>query len=96
MKPWRIVHVDLLEPILSLPLEKDKEGAYVYFWCRGLPLGRKIFASSELPLSSQGLLDEAIRCVLPAVEHYWGVNAGPAPLDFSVLSGLDRPLERLQ
>ena len=96
MKPWRILHVDLLKPIPSLPLEKDKEGAYVYFWCQGLLLGRKIFASSELPLSSRGLLDEAIRSVLPAVAHYWSVNAGPAWLDFSVLSALDRPLERLR
>ena len=78
MKPWRILHVDLLKPMPSLPLEKDKEGVYVYFWCQGLLLGRKIFASSELPLSSRGLFDEAIRSVLPAVAHYWSVNAGSA------------------
>ena len=78
MKPWRILHVDLLKPMPSLPLEKDKEGVYVYFWCQGLLLGRKIFASSELPLSSRGLCDEAIRSVLPAVAHYWNVNAEPA------------------
>jgi GT2 family glycosyltransferase len=96
VKSCRIVHVDLLKPFPSLPLEKDKEGAYVYFWCQGLPLGRKILASSELPLSSRGLLDEAIRSVLPALAHYWSVNTGPAPLDFSALSGLDRPLERLR
>ena len=30
MKPWRIVHVDLLKPVLSLPLEKER--ACVYFW----------------------------------------------------------------
>ena len=77
-------------------MEKDKEGAYVYFWCQGLPLGRKILASSELPLSSRGLLDEAIRSVLPALAHYWSVNTGPAPLDFSALSALHRPLERLR
>ena len=95
MKPWQILHVDLLKPIPVLTQEKDKEGAYVYFWCQGLLLGRKIFASPELPLSSRGLLDEAIRSVLPAVAHYWNFNAEPACLDFRVLSALDRPLKRL-
>jgi hypothetical protein len=87
VKPWRIVHVDLLKPVLCLPSVTER--AYVYFWCQGLLLDRKIFASSELPLSSRGLLDEAIRSVLPDVAHYWSVNAGPAPLDFSNLSALD-------
>ena len=96
MKPWQILHVDLLKPIPVLAQEKDKEGAYVYFWCQGLLLGRKIFASSELPLSSRGLSDEAIRSVLPAVAHYWNFNAEPACLDFRMLSALDRPLERLR
>jgi GT2 family glycosyltransferase len=95
VKPWRILHVDLLKPIPSLRLEKDKEGVYVYFWCHGLLLGRKILASSELPLSSRGLCDEAIRSVLPAVAYYWKVSPKPAWLDFSKLSALDRPLERL-
>ena len=95
MKPWQILHVDLLKPIPVLAQEKDKEGAYVYFWCQGLLLGRKIFASSELPLSSRGLLDEAIRSILPAVAHYWKLNPEPAWLDFRTLSALDRPLERL-
>jgi hypothetical protein len=35
VKSWQIVHVDLLKPILSLPMEEDKEGAYVYFCCQG-------------------------------------------------------------
>ena len=78
MKPWRILHVDLLKPIPSLRLEKDTEGVYVYFWCHELLLGRKILASSELPLSSVGLCDEAIRSALPAVAHYWNANAEPA------------------
>ena len=95
MKPWRIFHVDLLKPIASLPLEKDKEGVCVYFWCQGLLLGRKIFGVAELPVSSRSLLDEAIRSVLPAVAHYWNVSAGRARLDFNVLAALDRPLERL-
>lgn len=95
MKPWRILHVDLLKPIPSLRLEKDTEGVYVYFWCHELLLGRKILASSELPLSSRGLCDEAIRSVLPAVAYYWEVNPKPAWLDFNKLSALDRPLERL-
>jgi GT2 family glycosyltransferase len=95
VKPWRILHVDLLEPIPPLHLERDKEGVYVYFWCHGLLLGRKILASSELPLSSRGLCDEAIRSVLPAVAYYWKVNLKPALLDVSMLSALDRPLERL-
>jgi hypothetical protein len=50
VKTWRIVQVDLLKPVLSLPSETER--AYVYFWCQGLLLDRKIFASSELPLSS--------------------------------------------
>ena len=79
----------------ALPLETDKEGVYVYFWCQALLLGRKIFASSELPLSSRSLFDEAIRSILPAVAHYWNVNAGPVRPDFSVLAALARPLERL-
>ena len=95
MKPWRILHVDLLKPLPSLLLEKDKEGVYVYFWCQGLLLGRKIFASSELPLSSHGLCDEAIRSVLPAVARYWKVDAEPALPDLSMLSELDWALERL-
>jgi GT2 family glycosyltransferase len=95
VKPWRILHVDLLKPIPSLRLEKDTEGVYVYFWCQGLLLGRKILASSELPLSSRGLCDEAIRSVLPAVTYYWNVNPKAAWLDVSMLSALDRPLERL-
>jgi GT2 family glycosyltransferase len=95
VKPWRILHVDLLKPIPSLCLERDKEGVYAYFWCHGLLLGRKILASSELPLSSRGLCDEAIRSILPAVAHYWKLNPEPAWLDFRTLSALDRPLERL-
>ena len=95
MKPWRILHVDLLKPIPSLCLERDQEGVYVYFWCHGLLLGRKILASSELPVSSRGLCDEAIRSILPAVAHYWKVNVDPALPDLSMLSVLDRPLERL-
>ena len=96
MKPWRIFHVDLLKPMPSLPLEEDTQGVYVYFWCQGLLLGRKILASTELPLSSVGLCDEAIRSALPAVAHYWNANAEPAGPDLSVLSALDRPLERLR
>ena len=95
MKSWRILHVELLKPLPSLPWEKDKEGVYVYFWCRGLPLGRRIVSSSELPLSSRALCDEAIRSVLPAVGHYWRVNTESASLDFRALAALDRPLERL-
>ena len=95
MKAWRILHVDLLKPIPSLRLEKDKEGVYVYFWYHGLLLGRKTFASCELPLSSRGLCDEAIRSVLPAVAHYWKLNSEVAWRDLSMLSALDRPLERL-
>jgi GT2 family glycosyltransferase len=95
VKSWQIVHVDLLKPILSLPMEEDKEGAYVYFWCQGLLLGRKTFGSSELPLSSRALSDEAIRSILPAVAHYWKVNPESASPDFRMLSALDRPLERL-
>jgi glycosyltransferase involved in cell wall biosynthesis len=95
VKPWRILHVDLLKPIPALALEKDKEGVYVYFWCQALLLGRKVLASSELPLSSHSLFDEAIRSVLPALTNYWGVNAGSACVDFNLLSQLDRPLERL-
>jgi GT2 family glycosyltransferase len=95
VKPWRILHVDLLKAIPSLPMEEDKEGAYVYFWCQGLLLGRKIFGSSELPLSSRALSDEAIRSVLPAVALYWKVNPESAWSDFRMLSALDRPLERL-
>jgi GT2 family glycosyltransferase len=95
VKPWRVLHVDLLKPIPSLCLERDKEGVYVYFWCHGLLLGRKIFTSSELPLSSRGLCDEAIRSVLPAVGYYWKLNTEPAWLDFRTLSAQDRPLERL-
>jgi GT2 family glycosyltransferase len=95
VKPWRVLHVDLLKPIPSLYLERDKEGVYVYFWCHGLLLGRKILASSELPLSSRGLCDEAIRSVLPAVGYYWKLSTEPAWLDFRTLSALDRPLERL-
>jgi GT2 family glycosyltransferase len=90
VKPWRILHVDLLKPIPSLGLEKEKAGVYVYFWCQGLLLGRKIVSSSELPLSSRALCDEAIRSVLPAVAHYWSTR-----MDFSVFGELDRPLERL-
>jgi Glycosyl transferase family 2 len=95
VKPWQILHVDLLKPIPSLHLEKDKEGVYVYFWCHELLLGRKILVSSELPLSSRGLCDEAIRSVLPAVAYYWKLNPEPAWLDISMLSALHRPLERL-
>jgi GT2 family glycosyltransferase len=95
VKPWRVLHVDLLKPIPSLCLERDKEGVYVYFWCHGLLLGRKIFASSELPLSSGGLCDEAIRSVLPALGHYYKLNTEPPWLDSRTLSALDRPLERL-
>jgi GT2 family glycosyltransferase len=95
MKSWRILHVDLLKPLPSLPLERDKEGVYVYFWCHGLLLGRKIFASSELPLSARGLCDEAVRSVLPTVAHYWKVNSESSWPDFRMLSALDRPLERL-
>jgi glycosyltransferase involved in cell wall biosynthesis len=95
VKPWRIVHLDVLRPIAPLAFEADQEGAYVYFWCQGLLLGRKIFVSSELPLSARELFDEAIRSILPAVADYWDLNAGSARLDFSVLSTLDRPLQRL-
>ena len=95
MKPWRILHVDLLKPIPSLSLEKDKEGVYVYFWCQALLLGRKIFASSELPLPSHGLFDEAIRSVLPALTNYWGLTPSLPGWTLDLLSQLDRPLERL-
>jgi GT2 family glycosyltransferase len=95
VKSWRIVHLDLLKPIPPLPMGEDKEGAYVYFWCQGLLLGRKIFGSSELPLSSRALSDEALRSVLPAVAHYWKVNPESARPDFRMLSALDQPLARL-
>ena len=95
MKPWRVLHVDLLKPIPSLRLEGDTEGVYVYFWCHGLLLGRRIFASSELPLSSRALCDEAIRSILPTVAYYWSTDAGRAHLGFDASSVPDRPLEQL-
>ena len=77
-------------------MEEDKEGVYVYFWCQGLLLGRKTFGSSELPLSSRALSDEAIRSILPAVAHYLTVNSGVCLVGLSYASSaLDRPLEGL-
>ncbi|HEY9624701.1 MAG TPA: glycosyltransferase [Crinalium sp.] len=107
--PWKIIHVDLSQPLPNLPHESGVQGFYVVFWWHDLPLGRREILAAQLPIPATQLRTLALQTITPAVGDRLFNHGFKAPLpvlphlqprdtppDFEQLRSLDRPLSNLQ
>lgn len=106
--PWRIVHVDVGEPLTGLDAESPYRMYYVVFWYRGVALGHREVPAEELPLSSSRMASIAAQAVTLAVGDRLPETGFSAPLpkcppglippptpDLEALLKLERPLAAL-
>jgi len=102
--PWKIVNVELRQPLLDLNVDAGIGGLFVVFWCQGVPVGQLLLPASLLPITSVQLAASAAQRVARAVGHgllkngystppfFLSPNAQPGPELAQVLK-IARPLE---
>ena len=64
---WKVLSIDLSEPLPELRAEPGYDGLHVIFFSSGVPLGHYRLASKQLPLSPQHLANCAAWAVTPSV-----------------------------
>jgi len=77
--PWKIVNIELRQPLPDLAADAVTGGLFVMFWCQGVPVGQLLMPASLLPLSSAQLAASAAQRVARAVGHGLMKNGYPAP-----------------
>lgn len=77
--PWKIVSVNLREPLPNLQADAGTGGLFVVFWCADIPVGQWLAPAQLLPVSSVQLASIAAQRVARAVGHALIKNAYPLP-----------------
>ncbi|WOD39249.1 glycosyltransferase family 2 protein [Nodosilinea sp. E11] len=72
--PWKILHLDLSNPLVALPADNHLQGYYIVFWQNTIPLGKCQVPADELPLSAAQVMQRAIGAITPMVNHYLAEN----------------------
>lgn len=67
--PWKIVNVELRQPLPDLTADVGTGGLFVVFWCQGVPVGQLLLPASLLPINSAQLAVSAAQRVARAVGH---------------------------
>jgi glycosyltransferase involved in cell wall biosynthesis len=49
--PWTILHIDLEVSLPALPKQENRQGYFIVFWYRRIPVGHFTIAASALPLT---------------------------------------------
>ncbi len=79
IKPWRILHFDLRDPLPAISGEPRYDRTLVIFWWGDLPLGHVELLAAELPIPSFELTTRAARAVVPAIRaRLFGDDCPPA------------------
>lgn len=107
--PWKIIHLELSQPLETLILPEGYQGILAIFCWRGIPLGDLEITAAELPIASSNLSNLAVRAISQAVGGQLLAPAfsGALPLnksslqsvaipDFSTLINLKSPLKQLE
>ena len=63
---WKVMSLELSEPLPELCCESGYEGVRVVFLLKGVPLGHRRFSAAQLPFSAQQLANCAAQAVAPA------------------------------
>jgi len=105
-RPWKILHLDLSHEVPALASGSGLGGIFVVFWRHGIPLGHCWIPAKQLPMYAAELGEHALTVITPTVgRHLLGSsleasssNRSPEAYhtDLKTISGLDRPLRRLQ
>jgi GT2 family glycosyltransferase len=107
--PWKIIHIDLQQPIPALQPEATVQGFYVVFWWASLPLDQIQLQMAQFPLTATQVKNLALKTIAPAVSTYLAKQAWHIPLldstllpdrgllpDLETLIKLESPLAQLQ
>jgi GT2 family glycosyltransferase len=90
--PWKIVNVNLRQPLPNLQADAGTGGLFVVFWCEDVPVGQWLAPVQLLPISSVQLASIAAQRVARSIGHGLIKNGYPAPPFFlspEVRSGPD-------
>ena len=68
--PWRLIDVQLEQPLAPVERIPGAHGVTLTFWWRGTPLGQADVFAIELPLPAPQLASMAGAAVSPALAHY--------------------------
>jgi GT2 family glycosyltransferase len=77
--PWKIVNIELREPLPDLAADAATGGLFVVFWCQGVPVGQLLAPASLLPINSVQLAASAAQRVARAIRHGLMKNGYPKP-----------------
>ena len=67
---WRVISIELSEPLAELPLCAGYDGVRVVFFQNGVPLGHCRLAAAQLPASPQHLANQASNAIALAAGDY--------------------------
>lgn len=67
---YRILNVDISQPVPALPALGGAEGALLVFWWKDLPLGQRYVRQAHFPVESHPLQEMIREAVTPAISSY--------------------------
>ena len=77
--PWKIVNVELRQPLPNLQADAGTGGVFVVFWRGNIPVGQWLAPAQLLPISSAQLASIAAQRVARAIGHGLIKNGYPVP-----------------
>jgi GT2 family glycosyltransferase len=77
--PWKIVNVELGQPLADLTADAESGGLFIIFWCNGVPVGHLSVPASVLPIGSAQLATVVAQRAARAVGHGIIRNGYPTP-----------------
>jgi glycosyltransferase involved in cell wall biosynthesis len=67
---WKVVSIELSEPLRELPVYSEHAGLHVVFFLNGVPLGHCQLAGAQLPASPQHMANHAAKAIALAAGDY--------------------------
>ena len=67
---WKVISIELSEPLRELPAQPEYAGLHVVFFQNGVPLGDCRLAAAQLPASPQHLANHAAKAIAVASGDY--------------------------
>ncbi len=77
--PWKIVNLDLRQPLPSLRADAGVGGLFVVFWCGDIPVGQWLAPLQLLPVNAVQLASIAAQRAARSVGHRLVRNGYPVP-----------------